>query len=181
MLKTILVALDGSEASEHVLGYATDMAIKYDARLVLLHSILRNASAGNLQEIAERNDFFDKIKPDLDNITIEPVLIDITGFEGAALYVPIETAKKAGNFYLEKLAKTLAQRHVPDVKTYVVGGKPAAEVLHYAEFENADLIIMGSRGFGDVKSLVLGSVSHKVLQESKCPCLVVKWPNGGMR
>lgn len=174
MLKTILVALDGSEASEHALGCATDMAIKYDARLVLLHSILQNGSTDNLWAFAERNDFIDKIKPDLENLTVDPIPIDVTGFEGATCFVPTETAKKAGNLYLEKVANTLAKRDVPDVKTYVVGGKPAAEVLHYAESENADLIVMGSRGFGGVKSFMLGSVSHKVLQESKCPCLVVK-------
>ena len=37
-----------------------------------------------------------------------------------------------------------------------------------------DLVVIGSRGYGDIKSLFLGSVSHKVVESCACPCLVVK-------
>ena len=44
----------------------------------------------------------------------------------------------------------------------------------YAESHNVDLIIMGSRGFGGFKKLLLGSVASGVSQHSKCPVLIVK-------
>ncbi|NHH98775.1 hypothetical protein DYY66_1921 [Candidatus Nitrosotalea sp. FS] len=44
----------------------------------------------------------------------------------------------------------------------------------YAESHNVDLIIMGSRGFGGFKRLLLGSVASGVSQHSKCPVLIVK-------
>lgn len=44
----------------------------------------------------------------------------------------------------------------------------------YAESHNVDLIVMGSRGLGGFKRLLLGSVASGVSQHSKCPVLIVK-------
>ena len=51
---------------------------------------------------------------------------------------------------------------------------PVAGVLGWVRKERADLVVVGSRGFGRIKGLILGSVSQKIVQESECPCLVVK-------
>ncbi len=55
----------------------------------------------------------------------------------------------------------------------IPGYTPAADILSYAEKEDADLIVMGSRGLGAIRG-VLGSVSYAVLRESPVPVLVVK-------
>lgn len=55
----------------------------------------------------------------------------------------------------------------------IPGYTPAADILSYAEKEEADLIVMGSRGLGAIRG-VLGSVSYAVLRESPIPVLVVK-------
>ena len=44
----------------------------------------------------------------------------------------------------------------------------------YAESHNVDLIIIGSRGLGGFKKLLLGSIASGVSQHSKCPVLIVK-------
>lgn len=44
----------------------------------------------------------------------------------------------------------------------------------YAESHDVDLIIIGSRGLGGFKKLLLGSVASGVSQHSKCPVLIVK-------
>jgi nucleotide-binding universal stress UspA family protein len=53
-------------------------------------------------------------------------------------------------------------------------GAPAAVILECAETLNADLIIMGSRGLGVVKSVLLGSVSQYIIERAKIPVLIVK-------
>ena len=47
-------------------------------------------------------------------------------------------------------------------------------LISYAESHNVNLIIMGSRGLGGFKKLLLGSVAMGVSQHSKCPVLIVK-------
>ena len=47
-------------------------------------------------------------------------------------------------------------------------------LISYAESHNVDLIIIGSRGLGGFKKLLLGSVASGVSQHSKCPVLIVK-------
>jgi nucleotide-binding universal stress UspA family protein len=48
--------------------------------------------------------------------------------------------------------------------------------LEEAEADNADVIVMGSRGLTGVKSFLLGSVSHAVLQHADRPVVVVPSP-----
>ncbi|TLS37958.1 universal stress protein [Pseudalkalibacillus caeni] len=65
---------------------------------------------------------------------------------------------------------------LPDhkTKTMVLEGNPGDEIVTYADVNQIDLIIMGSRGLGGIKEFFLGSVSHNVLQRSHCPVLIIK-------
>jgi nucleotide-binding universal stress UspA family protein len=53
-------------------------------------------------------------------------------------------------------------------------GKPGDMILREAALGEFDLIIIGNRGLSGLKELVLGSVSHQVVDQSKIPVLVVK-------
>ncbi|MDF2564158.1 MAG: hypothetical protein K0Q53_553, partial [Massilibacillus sp.] len=53
-------------------------------------------------------------------------------------------------------------------------GSPAVVILDVAANENSDLIVMGSRGLGVVKGVLLGSVSQHLVEQAKCPVMVVK-------
>jgi nucleotide-binding universal stress UspA family protein len=67
-----------------------------------------------------------------------------------------------------------AGRGLPaDVKstTSVVDGDPAQALV--AQSEETDLLVLGSRGYGPVRSVLLGSVSSHVVEHSSCPVLVV--------
>ncbi len=52
-------------------------------------------------------------------------------------------------------------------------GRPASVLLEVAEREEAELIVVGRRGHGEVAELLLGSVSHEVVLHSKRPVLLI--------
>lgn len=60
------------------------------------------------------------------------------------------------------------------VKSAVLIGNPAEEICAFAAKGKYDLIVMGSRGLNEMKGLLLGSVSHRVLHLAHCPVLIVK-------
>jgi nucleotide-binding universal stress UspA family protein len=62
---------------------------------------------------------------------------------------------------------------VAKVKGLVENGDPAHRIVEIAQREGVDLIVMGRRGLGDLKGLLLGSVTHKVAQAASCACLTV--------
>jgi nucleotide-binding universal stress UspA family protein len=53
-------------------------------------------------------------------------------------------------------------------------GYAAREIVSYAKQVDADVIVMGSRGRGDMAGLLLGSTAHKVIHLSDRPVLVVR-------
>ncbi|MBM4422124.1 MAG: universal stress protein [Chloroflexi bacterium] len=61
-----------------------------------------------------------------------------------------------------------------DVHTEVLFGPAAAEIITVAEVRGCDLIIMGSRGLGGLRGLLLGSHTQRVISHAHCPVLVVR-------
>ena len=61
-----------------------------------------------------------------------------------------------------------------EAKKHVETGAIHKAILKVAEAEGSDMIIMGSRGLGLFKGAILGSVSQKVVEESKIPVMVIK-------
>jgi hypothetical protein len=84
----------------------------------------------------------------------------------------LDSVTKAGNVILDR-----ALEMVPvgiEKESFSDTGSPAVVILDFAESNGIDLIVMGSRGLGVVKGVLLGSVSQYVVEQSKCPVLVVK-------
>jgi nucleotide-binding universal stress UspA family protein len=102
--------------------------------------------------------------------------------------IQVPTDPYFGTAYIEttKLLKEDAQKSISNLesrlkeskieyKTDVLEVRSITDSLvSYAESHNVDLIVMGSRGFGGFKKLLLGSVASGVSQHSQCPVLIVK-------
>jgi nucleotide-binding universal stress UspA family protein len=74
-----------------------------------------------------------------------------------------------------------ALERVPDsvgVRTIVTDSPPRPALIEEIEAGNHDLIVMGSRGRGAVRSALLGSVSSHVLHHTRIPVLVVRADDG---
>ena len=56
----------------------------------------------------------------------------------------------------------------------VLHGEPGPVIVDYANKNNFEIVIIGSRGLNALQEFVLGSVSHKVAKRANCPVLIVK-------
>lgn len=61
-----------------------------------------------------------------------------------------------------------------EVELVLSWGNPLDVILEEVEDKSYDLIVMGSRGLGTIRGLLMGSVSERVSKSVKCPVLIVK-------
>ena len=61
-----------------------------------------------------------------------------------------------------------------DVTTKVVDGEPKAEILREATSWDADLIVMGSHGYGAAMRFLMGSISHAIALHAPCSVEIVR-------
>ncbi|MCM3490992.1 universal stress protein [Alkalihalophilus marmarensis] len=71
--------------------------------------------------------------------------------------------------YEEKLAS-----HNIQYETYIRNGEPGPTIVEFANENDYDVVVLGSRGLNKLQSMVLGSVSHKVAKRVSAPVLIVK-------
>jgi len=95
---------------------------------------------------------------------------DLLGYED---YEKLYSKRKAGGqtLLIEALQELSNTRL--DVREKLEEGPEAESILNIAKNCQADLIVMGTRGHGILKGLLVGSVSRKVIHHSSCPVVVV--------
>lgn len=149
MFNTILIAIDGSAHSRRAMELGCDLAKKYGASIHFLH------------------------------VTQSPVRDEEFAFGGAAravrvaMFAPKEELDRAAKHLMDAATEYASQHGCRQVTTEIASGGPARRILKTAEDIDADLIVMGSRGLGDVSGIMKGSVSHKVNHLARCSCITV--------
>jgi nucleotide-binding universal stress UspA family protein len=94
------------------------------------------------------------------------------------IVMPTELEATLADFHQEQVAQAARKRR-PDgrhVEGVVRHGRPATVLVDEAVAVGADLILIGSRGHGQIARLLLGSVSREVVDHAPCPVLVVRTP-----
>ena len=142
----IVCGVDGSGDSHAALGVAAGLAKRLGARLVLAH-------------VAE-----------LEHIPYAAVA-PFGGMAGSmALMEESDSEEEAGKRLLEQVA---VDAGLTDAERRVVVGFPAERLADLADEEDAELIVVGSRGRGAFKAAFLGSVSSSLVGIARCPVLIV--------
>lgn len=83
------------------------------------------------------------------------------------------------SLYMERRRKLvpieeLFNEHQVRYKVEIIHGSPGPEIIKFANTQNVDLVVIGSRGLNSLQEMVLGSVSHKVMKRVQCPAMLVK-------
>ncbi len=85
----------------------------------------------------------------------------------------IDDYKKESQLILSKCSEIAAKKGL-SLKTNLVQGNAGSTILDFCEKGKYDVIVMGSRGLGKFKELVLGSVSSKIVHHSSCPVMIIR-------
>ena len=150
-VKRILVPVDGSIHSSKAADMALDLAKKYNATLCILHVAAGYAAYERLSEAYEGR--------------VNPEILTDTA---------LNTVRSQGEAYLQEVEAKAKAEGLTKVERVYSAGDPADEILNFAERNNVDLIVMGSRGLGRFSRVFLGSVSNKVAHHAHCTVIIVK-------
>jgi nucleotide-binding universal stress UspA family protein len=149
----ILITVDGSEQSMDAADYAIVMAKKEDnnAQLIALHVLISQTG------YAYSTNMFGLVTP-------------------SSINELLEDAKHEAQQWFDKIKEKLYENGDIQLKTEVVVSPTSVvgAIVDYAERENVDLIVIGSRGRTGFKKLLLGSTASGVVTYATCPVLVVK-------
>ena len=145
-IRLILVPVDGSESAEKSARAALELALKYHAKVVALSIVASPGFAftGPAGAPADLTDYYKE------------------GTTGAkqAIDSIVKLAKETG---------VEIRGEVLEPVSSTVGA-----IVEFAEKEKVDLIVMGTRGLGGFKKLLLGSVSNGVVSHAPCSVLIVR-------
>jgi len=94
-----------------------------------------------------------------------------------ATRVEVEAMLEDAQEHFEVNFKKLTLRAVEldvDLETAIAVGHPVEQIVHRAEMDHVDLIVLGRRGMSRFEKMIVGSTSEKVLRYAHCPVMVVR-------
>ena len=142
-MKKVVVAIDGSEVSKGVVDYAIHYANREKgAQMLFLHVIAP----------PEQREIF---------------------YRGHVVSLPLEPEEVRSEF--ESFIKERTDKAgvgIPNLSVVVRSGSPYDQIVRFAEEENADIIMIGHRGLGNLQRFFLGSVAAKVVAHAPCSVYV---------
>ena len=148
---TLLVAVDFTSFSEKALVFASELAEKLKAKLVVLHVIHDPAEApGFYAQKGKKKKFLQSME---------------------------EAAEEMMGKFIKKMRKAHPdQLPIKEAMPLLVVGTPVTRILEIAEKEQAGMIIIGSHGRTGLSHFLVGSKAERVVQLSPIPVTVVKTP-----
>ncbi len=179
MYQKILVPLDGSKLAECAIPYAEELARGCSTEEIILISVTERVR-GQTQSLEAREVYRASDDPEVQRVS-SGVEFYRAGDElevqkvGSEITVTLGKKERQALRYLGRTARRLEAKGV-QVRTDVLLGKPAEEIVSFAESNGADIIVMSSHGRSGPSRWAYGSVADKVLRASCIPVLTVRAP-----
>ncbi len=147
MIKKILIAVDGSKHSLSSVAFGAEIAKAMDAQVLLFHVVKPYKLPDALRVFAKAEHMQ----------TFDPELL-----------------RKGAQYLLAGALSEARKAGVKNIDIETEEGPIARSIIERAKSFKADLVVIGSRGMGDMEGILRGGVSHRVETLAKCPVLVVK-------
>ena len=145
-MENILIALDFSDASEKVFRYGARLANQTGADVTVVHVMHERSIERGLKRFSIKDgDLAEELQ---------------------------ESALSHMKNKLEQFDHSIVKDNLNVVKKLLIG-KPEITILKEAEEINTDILVIGSRGHGAIKSVLLGSTTDRLVRLSQHPIAVV--------
>ncbi len=148
----IVVPVDGSEGASRAARYALTLAEAFQVPVELVFAFPRDPV-------------------DVFGIPTEAPRVEELEYFSADAFGRLRDQSAAKAFEATRAALGASTATIEET---IVAGSPAEAVIAHTAGLNQPHIVIGSRGFGTVKELLLGSVSQRVLHHANCPVTVVR-------
>jgi nucleotide-binding universal stress UspA family protein len=169
VLQKILVPLDGSELALAAIPYVQELAQRCDPVAVTLLQVVRPPSGRAASVFMPIDADFPARRAPGSEDDVEtadhPIYRDQV----------IASARAEAEATMAPAARALREAGV-STESAVTFGRPAEEIVYFAEEKGIDLIVMCTHGRSGMRRWLLGSVADKVLQGTLVPVLMVRPP-----
>jgi len=133
-----------------------------------------DGSAGSLRALAHLADTLDhRPGPEIHLLNVQPTIMSGDVGVHATAEMVRSIRRTAGEKALHR-ARTLLDGKGLAHRSAILFGKPADAIVRYARDHGIDRIVMGTRGMGALRSLLMGSVAARVVGATEVPVTLVK-------
>ncbi len=155
-IQTILYATDLSDNSRLAFNYAASLAMRYEAKLLILH-------------------VFEPVHPNTHVL--------LSSSMGESEWVHLQAGYEKGladnlgltiGRFCSNLQTSMEAVHLDSEGLMIRRGTPVEEILTTAREARADLIVMGTHGYGMVKDALMGGTARRLVRRSDIPVMVVR-------
>lgn len=154
MFKRILVPLDGSRFGSRALSYASDIAKRYQSKLIIIRvvppaTVVPSSTASEI------------------------------GVDPTAARIAVQSARIQDRIHVSRARKYLQQKLRAITKQGIEGtyhiamGEPGKSIVQYSVEKRVGLIVMMTSGKGGLKRAILGSVADEVTRKAGVPVLLI--------
>jgi nucleotide-binding universal stress UspA family protein len=148
----ILVAIDGSKQSIDAAYYAIIVSNKFNSQLYAIH------------------------------VVKDPAYMEMFSFGIYDVETPshrkssLEHLRQKAKEWFDEIKVKANEKNIQLSKAELVGTSESVEaaIVDYAEKNDIDLIVLGTKGYSGIKKLLLGSVASAVLTYAHCPVMVIR-------
>ncbi len=175
MKQHIFVATDGSETAGRAVDLAAELAAKFGTPLTIGHVLRFGRSSEEMARMADVEHIVRHVSKTSN--TDFQIMTGTTGDLFADTRPSgdvVRIVTLIGEEILRRSADRAKELGVETVTTGSAQGDPADAILDMAKEAGADMIVLGHRGLGRWREMLLGSVAHKVNQHADCTVVTVR-------
>ncbi len=168
----IVVPFDGSGHALKAVDLACGLAEKFASRLKFVHVLQHDESLEHFRDLID----FDKLDPQTRQALQHVKTAADQSMETAFMLpqIPEDALVKISEQILATATDMAAARGLSKVDTEILDGSPAYGILDAINRDDADMVVLGMRGLGEVTGMILGSVSYKIGHLAPCTCITVR-------